>query len=45
VIDKKIVGTDIPRFCRHFKIERVEQLPADRFEDALAALESKRGKS
>jgi hypothetical protein len=35
-------GTDIPRFCKHFKIEKVADLPLARFGEATALLQSKR---
>lgn len=39
------VGADIQKFCKHFKIEKVADLPVKRLNDAISALESKRSKS
>lgn len=39
------VAADIPRFCKHFKIERLEEMPAREFNNAVAALEAKRERS
>ena len=36
-------GADIPRFCKHMNVESIEQIPAARFDDAIAALEKKKG--
>jgi hypothetical protein len=36
------VGADLGKFCKFLKIENLNQLPADRFEEAYAALEAKR---
>lgn len=38
------VDADIPRFLRHLKIERLEDLPASRIGEAVSALESKRAR-
>lgn len=35
---------DIPRFCRFMKVEALEEIPADRFQFAVDALEEKRRK-
>jgi hypothetical protein len=35
-------ASDIPRFCRHMKIERLDDMPASKFKAAVAALEAKR---
>lgn len=32
---------DVPRFCKHFKIAAVKELPSGKFEDAVAMLERK----
>jgi len=34
-------GADIPAFCKHFKIERTDQLLASHFDRAVAALNAK----
>ena len=36
------VGADIVKFCTYLKVPKLAALPADRYEDALAALEAKR---
>lgn len=36
------VGADIPRFCQHFKIDSIPDLPAKRFQEAVRLLETKR---
>lgn len=36
-------GTAADRFCRYFKIEAIPDLPAGRFDNAVAMLEAKRG--
>lgn len=38
------VNADIPKFCKYMKVERIEDIPAARFKNAVAALESKRTK-
>jgi len=35
---------DAARFCRYMKVARLEDLPAARFEAAVAALEAKKAK-
>lgn len=35
-------GADIPKFTRYFKIEQVADLPATRFQEALALLDNRR---
>ena len=37
------VGADLLKFCAYLKIEKLALLPEDRFQDAIAALEAKRG--
>ena len=37
-------NADTMRFCRYLKIARLEDLPAARFEAAVAALEAKKAK-
>lgn len=39
------VGADIPRFLSYMKVERLDDLLASRFADAVAALEAKRAKA
>lgn len=36
------VSADIPRFCRHMKINKIADLPARRFDEAIRTLEAKR---
>jgi hypothetical protein len=36
-------NSDIPRFCAYFKVEKIEDLPADKFDRAIAALNAKPG--
>lgn len=36
------VAQDIPRFCAHYEIEKVRDLPRDRFADAISFLKRKR---
>lgn len=38
-------GSDIARFCRHFGIEAVPDLPSSRFADAKRSLEAKKAKA
>lgn len=38
------VGADIPKFCRYFKIEGLQQLPASRYADAVKQLALKRAR-
>jgi hypothetical protein len=39
------VAADIPRFCKYMRVDRIEEIPAARFANAVAALEAKRSKS
>lgn len=39
------VAADIPRFCKYMKVERIEDIPAAKFADAVKALEAKRSAS
>jgi hypothetical protein len=39
------VGADLPKFCKYMKVERLEDLPAAKFQNAVAALEAKRAKA
>lgn len=39
------VAADIGKFCRFMKVERIEDIPATRYDEAIAALAAKRGKS
>lgn len=44
---KKVISetkSDSKKFCAHFKIEKVEDLPAAKYEDALKAFEKKRAR-
>lgn len=36
------VGADIPKFCKYFKIDKIENLPASLYESAVKAFEKKR---
>lgn len=36
------VGADIPRFCRYMEVGKLSELPAERYADAVKALEAKR---
>lgn len=36
------VDADLPKFLRYMKVERLEDLPASKYQDALAALQAKR---
>jgi hypothetical protein len=38
-------GSDAERFCKHFKIEAVPDLPVNRFDDAVSSLKRKAAKS
>jgi len=38
------VGQDIPRFLKHYGVERIDDLPADKFDEAMAVLERKGAK-
>jgi len=38
------VAADLPKFCAHFKIEALPDLPAARFPDAIRTLEYKRAR-
>lgn len=38
------VGADVPRFCRYFRIEKLNDLPASQYAEAVKALEAKRQK-
>lgn len=38
------VGADLPRFCRHMGVAALVNLPAKRFGEAIASLETKRAK-
>jgi hypothetical protein len=37
-------GTDIPKFCAYMKVERVEEIPSNKFKNAVAALNAKKSK-
>jgi hypothetical protein len=37
-------GADVPRLCRHYKIEKVADLPASKYQDAKEKLSAKRQK-
>lgn len=39
------VGADIAKFCRFMKVEKIEDIPAARYADAIAALNNKRSAS
>lgn len=39
------VAADIPKFCKYMKVERIEDIPAGRYPDAIKALEAKRSAS
>lgn len=39
------VGADIGKLCRYLGVDRLSELPASRYADAVAALESKRAKA
>jgi hypothetical protein len=39
------VGADLPKFCKYMKVERLEDLPAAKFQNAVSALEAKRAKA
>lgn len=39
------VQADETKFCKYMKVEKIEDIPAKKFENAKAALESKRAKS
>jgi hypothetical protein len=39
------VGADIQKFCKYFKVERIDDLPTKQFENAVAALEAKQKKA
>lgn len=38
-------NADIAKFCRYFRIPALPDIPASRFDDAVRALEAKRGKA
>lgn len=38
-------ASDIGRFCRYMRVERIEDIPARQFKQAVAALEAKRSKT
>lgn len=38
------VGADPVKFCKYMKVDRVDDLPADKFDAAVSALNAKRGK-
>lgn len=38
------VGADIPKFCKYMGVERVEDIPASKYANAVDALNAKRGK-
>lgn len=38
------VGADIQKFCAWLKVEKIEDIPANKYEQAIKALEAKRGK-
>lgn len=42
---KDEVGADLERFCQYFRIERLPDLPANQFDNAVKALEAKRTKA
>lgn len=37
-------GTDLEKFLRHYQIDTIDDLPASRYQEAMAALERKRGR-
>lgn len=39
------VAADIAKFCKFMKVERIEDIPVRRYDDAVRALEAKRAKS
>lgn len=39
------VAADIAKFCKFMKVERIEDIPGRRYDDAVRALEGKRAKS
>jgi len=39
------LGADKPKFCKHFGIDEVKDLPADRFNEAIAMLKAKEAKA
>ena len=38
------VGADIGRFCKFMRVDRIDQIPASKFDAAMRSLEAKRGK-
>ena len=38
------VGADVPRLCRHYKIEKISDLPASKYQDAIDKLTAKQSK-
>jgi hypothetical protein len=39
------VGADIQKFCRYMKVDKLDDIPAAKFQNAMAALEAKRAKA
>ena len=38
------VGADISKFCKYMRVDHIDEIPADKFASAVAALEAKRSK-